>query len=72
MEKRRIKVSRSKTEYVCINGKNDKETVKIEDTKVSRLKRFKYGTRKWQLSEGGKEESGDRMEPMEKSIRNNL
>ena len=34
--------SRLKTEYLCINGGNDKETVKIEDTKVPRVKKFKY------------------------------
>ena len=42
LEKRGMKVSRSKTEYLCINGGNDKETVKMEDTKVPRVKKFKY------------------------------
>ena len=37
-----MKVSRSKTEYLCINGGNDGETVKMEDTKVPRVKEFKY------------------------------
>ena len=37
-----MKVSRSKTEYLCINGGNDKETVKMEDKKVPRVKEFKY------------------------------
>ena len=37
-----MKVSRSKTEYLCINGGNDDETVKIDDTKVPRVKEFKY------------------------------
>ena len=37
-----MKVSRSKTEYFCINGGNDDETVKMEDTKVPRVKEFKY------------------------------
>ena len=39
---RGMKVSRSKTEYLCINGENDKETMKMEDTKVPRVKEFKY------------------------------
>ena len=34
LERRGMKVSRSKTEYWCINGGNDEETVKMEDTKV--------------------------------------
>ena len=37
-----MKVSRSKTEYLCINGGNDDETVKMEDTNVPRVKEFKY------------------------------
>ena len=42
MEKREKKVSRSKTKYLCINGGNDDETVKMENTKVPRVKEFKY------------------------------
>ena len=42
LERRGMKVSRSKTEYLCINGRNDDETVKMEDTKVPRVKEFKY------------------------------
>ena len=37
-----MKVSRSKTEYLCINGENDKETVKMDDVKVPRINEFKY------------------------------
>ena len=42
LERRGIKVSRSNTEYLCINGGNDDEKVKMDDTKVSRVKKFKY------------------------------
>ena len=42
LERRGMKVSKSKTKYLCINGENDDETVKIEDTKVPRVKKFKY------------------------------
>ena len=42
LERRGMKVSRSKTEYLCINGENDNETVKMEDTKMPRVKEFKY------------------------------
>ena len=42
LERRGMKVSRSKTEYLCVNGGNDEKTVKIEDTKVPRVKKFKY------------------------------
>ena len=42
LEKRGMKVSRLKTKYLCINGGNDNETVKMEDTKVPRVKEFKY------------------------------
>ena len=37
-----MKVSRSKTEYLCINEGNDDETVKMEDAKMPRVKEFKY------------------------------
>ena len=37
-----MKVNRSKTKYLSINGGNDNETVKMEDTKVPRVKVFKY------------------------------
>ena len=42
LEKRAMKVSRSKTKYLWVNGGNDEETVKMEDTKVPRVKEFKY------------------------------
>ena len=42
LERRPMKVSRSKTEYLCVNGGNNDETVKMEDTKVPRVKEFKY------------------------------
>ena len=42
LERRGMKVIRSKTEYLCINGRNDDATVKMEDTKVPRVKKFKY------------------------------
>ena len=42
LERRGMNVSRSKTEYLCINGGNDDETVKMEDAKVPRVKEFKY------------------------------
>ena len=37
-----MKVSRSKTKYLCINEGNDDKTVKMEHTKVPRVKKFKY------------------------------
>ena len=42
LERRGKKVCRSKTEYLSINGGNEYETVKMEDTKVPRVKEFKY------------------------------
>ena len=41
LEKRGIRISRSKTEYLCVNGGNDEKTVKMENTKVPRVKEFK-------------------------------
>ena len=43
LKRRGMRVSRSKTKYhLCINGGNDNETVKMEDTKVPKVKEFKY------------------------------
>ena len=42
LKRRKMKVSRSKTEYLYVNGGNDKETVRMEDTKMPRIKQFKY------------------------------
>ena len=42
LERRGMKVNRSKTKYLCKNGGNDVETVKMENTKVPRVKEFKY------------------------------
>ena len=42
LERRGMKVSKSKTEYLCINGGNDKETIKTNNTKEPRVKEFKY------------------------------
>ena len=42
LERRGMKVSRSKTEYLWVNGGNDDETVKMEDKTVPRVKEFKY------------------------------
>ena len=70
-----MKVSRSKTKYLCINGKNDKETMKIENKKVPRVKEFKYLGSTVQESGGCEREvkkSASTMERMEKSIRSNL
>ena len=40
--KKRDDVSRSKTEYLCVNGRNDEETVKMEDKIGPRAKDFRY------------------------------
>ena len=75
LERRGMKVNRSKTEYLCINGGNDDETVKMEDTKVPRVKEFKYLGSTVQESGGCEREvkkSTGRMERIEKGIGSNL
>ena len=42
LKRRGMKVSRSKTDYLCVIGGKDKETVKMENTKVPRVKELKY------------------------------
>ena len=75
LERRKMKVSRSKIEYLCINKGNDDKTVKREETKVPRVKEFKYlGSMVQESGSCEKEvkESAGRMEQMEKSIGSNL
>ena len=42
LKRRGMKVSRSKTKYLCLKGGNGKETVKMKDKKLPRVKEFKY------------------------------
>ena len=42
LERKGMKVSTLKIEYLCINRGNDDETVKTEDANVPRVKLFKY------------------------------
>ena len=62
LERRGMRVSRSKTEYLCTNGGNDKETVKMEDTKVPRVKELKYLGSTVQESGGCKKEVKKRVQ----------
>ena len=57
-----MKVSRSKTKYLCINGGNDDETVKMEDSKVPRVKEFKYLGSTVQESDGCEREVKKRVQ----------
>ena len=61
LERRRMKVSRSNTKYLCVNEGNDDETMKMEDTKVPRIKKFKYLGSTVQ-------ESGDREREVKKRV----
>ena len=42
LKRRGMKISRSKTKYLCINGENGEETMEMEGMKVPRIKEFKY------------------------------
>ena len=73
-----MKVSTLKTEHLRVNGGNDKETVNMDDTKVPRVKKFKYLGSTVQESgscerkKKSKQESAGRMERKERSIGDNL
>ena len=38
LKRREMKVSRSNTEYLCVNGGDDDKTVKMDDTKKPKVK----------------------------------
>ena len=42
LKRRGMKVSRSKNEYLCVNGGNIEKIVKMENKKVPRIKEFNY------------------------------
>ena len=42
LERRGMKVSRSKTEYMCVNERGDGETVELQGVEVPKVKEFKY------------------------------
>ena len=78
LERRGMKVSRSKTEHLCVNERSNEEAVKMDDTKMPRVKKFKYlgstmlESGSCERERKSKQERADKMERMEKSIRNNL
>ena len=72
LERRGMKVRRSKTKYLCINGGNDDKTVKMENTKVPRVKEFKYLGSTVQESGSFEREVKKRVQAGWKSIGSNL
>ena len=62
LERKEMKASKSKIEYLCINGENDDKTVKMEDTKVPRVKKFKYLASMVQKSGGCEREVKNRVQ----------
>ena len=42
LERRGMKVSRSKTEYLCVNERGDGETVLLQGVEVPKVKEFRY------------------------------
>ena len=62
LERRGMIVSWSKTQHMCINGGNDDKTVRMEDTKVPRVKEFKYLGSTVQESGGGEREIKKRVQ----------
>ena len=42
LERRGMKVSRSKREYMCVNEKGDSGTVRLQGTEVVKVDEFKY------------------------------
>ena len=42
LERRGTKVSRSKTQYICVNERGDSETVLLQGVEIPKVKEFKY------------------------------
>ncbi|KAK3538357.1 hypothetical protein QTP86_000550 [Hemibagrus guttatus] len=53
-----MKVSRSKTEYMCVNGREGSGTVRLQGEEVKKVQEFKYlGSTVQSNGECGKEDS---------------
>ncbi|KAK3512681.1 hypothetical protein QTP70_022641 [Hemibagrus guttatus] len=56
LERRGMKVSRSKTEYMCVNEREGSGTVRLQGEEVKKVQEFKYlGSTVQSNGEGGKE-----------------
>ena len=56
LERRGMKVSCSKTEYVCVNGRNPSETVRLQGAEEKKVEDFKdFGSTVQSNRECGKE-----------------
>ncbi|KAK3540839.1 hypothetical protein QTP86_002343 [Hemibagrus guttatus] len=56
LERRGMKVSRSKTEYMCVNGREGSGTVRLQGEEVKKVQEFKYlGSTVQSNGESGKE-----------------
>ncbi|KAK3560749.1 hypothetical protein QTP86_016542, partial [Hemibagrus guttatus] len=56
LERRGMKVSRSKTEYMCVNEREGSGTVRLQDEEVKKVQEFKYlGSTVQSNGESGKE-----------------
>ncbi|KAK3523317.1 hypothetical protein QTP86_029502 [Hemibagrus guttatus] len=57
LERRGMKVSRSKTEYMCVNEREGSGTVRLQGEEVKKVQEFKYlGSTVQSNGESGKEE----------------
>ncbi|KAK3528840.1 hypothetical protein QTP70_011763 [Hemibagrus guttatus] len=60
LERRGMKVSRSKTEYMCVNEREGSGTVRLQGEEVKKVQEFKYlGSTVQSNGECGKEDSGE-------------
>ncbi|KAK3525954.1 hypothetical protein QTP70_011405 [Hemibagrus guttatus] len=58
LERRRMKVSRSKTEYMCVNEREGSGTVRLQGEEVKKVQEFKYlGSTVQSNGECGKEQT---------------
>ncbi|KAK3563754.1 hypothetical protein QTP86_034480 [Hemibagrus guttatus] len=69
LERRGMKVSRSKTEYMCVNEREGSGTVRLQGEEVKKVQEFKYlGSTVQSNGECGKEASAGRLEWVEKGV----
>ncbi|KAK3534956.1 hypothetical protein QTP70_002048 [Hemibagrus guttatus] len=78
LERRGMKVSRSKTEYMCVNEREGSGTVRLQGEEVKKVQEFKYlgstvqSNVQWRVWERGKEASAGRLEWVEKGVKSSV
>ena len=71
LQRRGMKVSHSKTEYMCVSERNPSGTVRLHGAEIKKVEDFNgvYSPEQCRVWKGGEEGCASRLERMEKCVR---